>query len=466
MQDNRVGGRLKDAKIAGATVELSWQWIIGSAIDPTNMEDPFNVVLALAKQCGLKFREDPTPSRGMVIYDQNGVDITKKVLPLVPKYRKAVEGIFALNAKLNQEDPEGLHDVSVELALRLNGWEPRTPEEQAVEYMFFDFGCGQPSSGSSARRYFRIPGAGKYNPYQVTDERGFSHIVRCLADSFLSPSDSRLHLNTVVKAIIWSDDCVCVTVSENGKSRQYCAPHAILTFSVGSLQVGTVKFDPELPPSKVYAVNHLSMARFMKIYVAFNDTFWDDEVDVIAVVNDYRGREYYPFFIPIGSFLPGKPPILEALLTGETALRVGLQDKEVTKQQIVEVLRGVYGDCVTEPVDIVCNDLAGNPFFYGDFVTYNVGINENTYDEVGATLGGLHFSGEGVFANYPRTVQAAYWSGKNSANDILQGREKHVKKSSKEEKKEVPADSLSPALWTLILGLVSTCVLYALYKIC
>ena len=63
---------------------------------------------------------------------------------------------------------------------------------------------------------------------------------------------SRLHLNTQVSAIQWSDECVCATAQENGETRQYCAPYAIHTFSIGTLQFRTVQFKPELPETKVF----------------------------------------------------------------------------------------------------------------------------------------------------------------------------------------------------------------------
>ena len=409
---------MKEVPFAGATVELGWQWV-NSKVDPSDLSDPINTAYALALRCGLQFDRRPALlPNDQVAYDQNGVNITDKFNSAVRKYFRATLGARQFAAQFAEEDPDGIRDLPAEVGLRLNGWNPRTPEEQLAEYIYFDLLSGLPSDGTSLLNFFQTTVA--VVPRTVTDERGYSHIVRCLANDFLGPKDSRLHFNTAVTALKYSSTCVCASVTENGESRQYCAPHAILTFSVGSLQAGTVKFEPELPASKIFAINHLGMNYFLKIYIAFNQTFWDVNVSAILVADDIRGRGYYPLFIPYGSLLPSKPHILQALLIGEDALRVGQKDTDTIKQEIVEVLKRIYGDRVTEPVDLVRGDFTDSPYFYGDYTTYAVGVRDKTYEDLAATVGQLYFSGEGTFAPFPRNVQSGYHAGINTANLLLQ----------------------------------------------
>ena len=412
---------MKEAPFAGATVEFGWQWIWSKIeVDPSDLSDPINAAYALAIHCGLQFNRGLAinPFGPQVAYDRNGVNITDKVNSAVRKYFRASVGARQFAAQLAEEDPDGIRDLPAVVGLRVNGWNPRTPEEQLADYLWFSFPSCLASDATSLRKFFL--NSAVVVPHLVTDERGFSHIVRCLANDFLGPKDSRLHFNTAVTAIKYSSTCVCASVTENGESRQYCAPHAILTFSVGSLKAGTVKFDPELPASKILALNHIGMCNLLKIYIAFNQTFWDVNADVILVADDIRGREYYPFFIPYGSLLPTKRPILQALLIGEAALRVGQKDTDTIKQEIVEVLKRIYGDRVTEPVDLVRGDFVDSPYFYGDYTSYAVGVRDQTYEDLAATVGQLYFSGEGTFAPFPRNVQSGYHAGINTANLLLQ----------------------------------------------
>ena len=293
-------------------------------------------------------------------------------------------------------------------------------EEQLVEYVGFDLCVTQPSDSVSFRGFF-----GRNRPrlpiyHLVTDQRGFAHLAECIAEGFLSSNRSRLHLNTQVTAIQWGDECVCATAQENGETRQYCAPYAIHTFSIGTLQFGTVQFEPALPETKVFTYNLFNQAIFQKVWISFNETFWDADVDYIDYLDPILGREYYPVFSPIGESYPGNPPILQAWLSGETSLRVALQDPEITKQQIVDILRRIYGDRVTEPVDIILHDFATNPFFYGNLDTPLVGVNSQTFEDYAAPVGRLYFSGSGTSAEFTSTIQGAYYSGLATATAILE----------------------------------------------
>ena len=380
---------MRSARFAGATIEMGAQWIF-TDLDPTADEE-VNIVYQLARQCGLQFREESLVRTNLRAYDSNGANVTEEAIRAFDTLTSAATSAFGLFLQILQE---GGRDISTEIGLRLNGWRPRTPVELNIDWFVHEIIVGQNElpAGTSFLRV--LPGFAPGLTFLVTDERGFAHIPECLANEFLSSNDSRLHLNTRVSAIQWSDECVCATAFENGETRQYCAPYVILTFSIGSLQFGTVQFDPKLPSSKVFNINEQNMVNFLKIWIAFNETFWDTDVDWIAYVDRNNGREYYPLFAPLGALLPGKLPILEAFLTGETALRVAQQNIENSKRQIMEVLRRIYGDRVTEPVDIIRHDFITTPHFYGDVTSVPVGVNDQSYVNLAAPVGRLYFGGE------------------------------------------------------------------------
>ena len=109
-------------------------------------------------------------------------------------------------------------------------------------------------------------------------------------------------LNSLITKIETADDCVCVTVQEN---KLYCGSHAIVTFSIGALQAAlrgdenAVQFEPPLPQTKQDAINSMTPVHFGKIYLQFEESFWE-ESDVtrpatFGYVSDERG--YYAYFI-------------------------------------------------------------------------------------------------------------------------------------------------------------------------
>ena len=187
-------------------------------------------------------------------------------------------------AQLQDEDPLGGQDLSLDAALRLSGWNARNPVQQWVEYFAVDFPFGAPADVLSFRRSLQIGQSVRADfgnntgNYLVTDPRGYMHIVDYMAEDFLATNDPRLHLNTTVTSIQWSDDCVCASVIENGENGQYCAAYSIFTFSVGVIESNVVQFIPSLPYSRRFAIYHHSLSNFLKIWIAFNETFWDEDV--------------------------------------------------------------------------------------------------------------------------------------------------------------------------------------------
>ena len=408
---------MRSTEFAGTVIEMGPQWLF-HGVDPTNESDPINVLYQFARQCELELRPDHIFSRGTVIYDRSGVNITNRLFPVFARYSAAFGDARQLAEHLDEQDPEEIVQFSMEVGLRLSGWVPRTPEEQYVEWISFDFVPASPSDTVSFRRWL---GRGSVPVLRlVTDQRGYAYLPECIAEEFLTSDSSRLHLNTTVTAIQWSDECVCASALENGESRQYCAPYAIHTFSTGTVQFGTVEFEPALPEPKVFAFNLFNQAVFQKVWISFNETFWDADLDSIAYIDPILGREYYPIIMPLGASYPGNPPILEFFLTGETSLRVALQDPEITKQQIVDILRRIYGDRVTEPVDIILHDFATNPFFYGNLDTPLVGVTSQTVETMAAPAGRLYFSGTGTARLFFSILQGAYYSGLATANSILE----------------------------------------------
>jgi len=257
----------------------------------------------------------------------------------------------------------------------------------------------------------------------VTDQRGMGYLVQCLANDFLTNSqDQRLHLNATVTRIEWSDSCVCATASEGGENRTYCAPYAILTFSIGVLQseMRTAVFVPELPSWKIDAINQFSMTHYLKIFVEFNETFWD-EVEYIGRLDNRRG--YYPLFQPLQQFLPNRPNLILATLVEEIADDVVRQPLELTKVQLVEALTSIYGNDVFDNiVDIIVPDWDINPLYLGSYTNVPVGVTDETHQMLANPVGRLYFSGEAASQNNSGFIQGAYYAGIDSANAVLEAR--------------------------------------------
>ena len=55
---------------------------------------------------------------------------------------------------------------------------------------------------------------------------------------------------------------------------ELCAPHVIVTASVGVLKAGTILFEPPLPKWKVDAFQRVEMTSYCKVFVAWDAQWW------------------------------------------------------------------------------------------------------------------------------------------------------------------------------------------------
>ena len=408
---DRMGGRMRQGEIGGVKIELGANWI--HDIDPMHPE--LHPLWELAQKCG-GLQGNYSQMVSPTVYDEQGNDISDSDLLRYDDYYEGFEG--ALEIGENRER-DNMPDISVREGLTLASWTPSTPEDDWVEWFHFDFNFAEPPEDTSLFRatseYFGM-NSSQIMDYFVQDSDGYAKIVRCLASDFLrGDQDERLHLNTIVAEIQWSDDCVCAVAFENGGDNRYCAPYAIMTFSLGVLQSEALnmRFMPELPVSKLEVIEQISMAHYLKIFFKFNETFWDSNVDYIGHVSSMHG--YFPLFQP----LPDN--VLLATVVGELADRIVQQPEEETKTELMQVIRNIYGPTVPDPIDVVIPDWKID-LFLGTYSNSPVGVTDETHRQLAAPVGRLYFSGEATSANYHGFVHGGLFSGYDSADAVIGSR--------------------------------------------
>ena len=105
--------------------------------------------------------------------------------------------------------------------------------------------------------------------------------------------------------------------------------------------------------------------------------------------------------------------------TEDLAERIVRQPLEVTKAEVTQVLRTIYGDSVTEIVDIIFPDWSIDPFFFGMYTNKPVGADEESHEALAAPLGRLYFSGETTHPRYSGFIHGGYLAGIATAEAIL-----------------------------------------------
>ncbi len=403
---SKLGGRMRSEDLVpGVNVGVGANWIHG--VDPAAPE--LHPLYALAQECG--------GLQGVSIFDD----------PIVSNryddYFSAVKTteLISINGQANR-----LPDISFRDALTRGNWMATTPEDDFIEWYYFDYCFAEPPDvlslygftiGRATESDFLQKENNKPRDFYVTDQRRYPFLVDCLANNFSSGvDDDRIHLNTTVNRISYSDDCVCVDVLENGVEKQYCASYSIVTFSIGVLQSEiqtNTLFSPGLPMPKIEAINSISMNHFLLIYLVFEERFWDD-VEYIGYASTTRG--YYPLIQPLQRFLPNGLNAIAVTVTYNMADRVVRQDIAVTRGEIMEVLRTIYGNNISEPTTLLFNNWLEDPLFRGTYSNWPLGVTDQTYKELNSPEGRLYFSGEGTSARYYGYAHGALFSGIDAAN--------------------------------------------------
>jgi len=380
--EERIGGRVKSVILPSThvRVELGANWIQG--IDPK--EPGRHPLWRIVQSCGGlggQFVKDFNNGT-MHVFDEYGKNISDDATfkERFSYWNKALDPGLAEYAIKRQK--EGLPDVTVRDGLRALGWDPITLMDYLIEWYGFDLD-EQGTTPDYISLYQNFPDStydefgnpNRSENYFVNDQAvGFEKVVRCLAQNFLSKNDKRLILNTVVEAVHSYADYVCVAVKQSGAEKVYCAKYIITTFSIGVLQSQIIKFVPSLPEYKVSAFNSCNLTLYLKIFLEFDQIFWDSElnVDNFLRIDPVRGRfvQYQP--------VNNQSPVLFVTVTGEMAKTVYHQSVDETSQQIMDGLRLIYGPSIPDPTSVLIPDWAINPLFQGMFMINRVGCDESS----------------------------------------------------------------------------------------
>lgn len=411
---SEVGGRMKAVDFAGVKVELGANWIHG--VDPTSKKA--NPIWTLANACGLSMVRGDHAS--IVVYDSCGRDLTRE-LPW-DDARVTWERLVDLGTSM-REVGEG--DISLREALDRVQWQPSSAADLFVEWFNFSKSAGQRVEDQSFFSSLEDTTHQDFGTdlYFITDQRGYAYLVECLGKDFLD--DSHLRLNTRVTSVHHSDRCVCVTTITAGIGRgatreeQFCGRYGILTFSIGVLHDGSLPFQPDLPHWKRDAIHDIRFGHFTKIFMLFNETFWDTSVLYIGrTLMPAEGG--YPLFQPLGHLLDGKPHLLMAIVSGVDALKVDSQDVGTTRGQLLAALQSLYPGYRAELLDLLIPDWAQDPLYRGSYSYPGVRRGAQLGRLAAAPVGNLFFSGEATSDKYYGYVHGAYTAGVDTANAVME----------------------------------------------
>ena len=238
---------------------------------------------------------------------------------------------------------------------------------------------------------------------EVIFPKGYIQILDTLDDGL------DIRLEHVVSKIKYDEHGIVVITNQGTFNSKY----VISTLPMGVLQAGDVEFSPPLPVDKQKAIERIGMGNMNKLYLLFDDMFWDDVTLLNYISSD--GSSMWEFF----NLNDLGKPILLGFTTGEHSLQLEkMSDNEIIADAM-SILEKMYGDETLEPIDYVRTKWASDPYSKGAYSYSGVGTTEADYEALAApVMNRVFFAGEATYMDYTATVNGAYLSGLREAERI------------------------------------------------
>eukprot|EP00092_Neocalanus_flemingeri_P015289 GFUD01016527.1.p1 GENE.GFUD01016527.1~~GFUD01016527.1.p1 ORF type:complete len:554 (+),score=141.96 GFUD01016527.1:120-1781(+) len=414
---DRIGGRVKGVEFGGTHVEVGANWVHFSNMD----ESSFNSIEHYVKEAALNYSSDDFED---YVFRYKGKDVTEEADELYERFEEAIDRTIELSdRKWRNNEP----DINYRVALALGDWRPVTPIEKAIEFYDFDYGFGDEPSDTGLKNNANDYSEQVKDDMFIADQRGYSKIIKDIANKLPLIEGQNLHLHKYVTEIRYNengDHPIKVTAKDtlSGKVHIYRAKWTIMTFSIGVLESDFVRFVPTLPAWKEEVIYMFKMVRYIKIYVKFPSNitaFWDDNQYIQYVDPHTRGRyQLWQNLEARGKHYPRGTNILLCTITGNNWERVSTLGKEQIKLEMYEVMKDMYGDKAVMPEDILIPDWHTNPLFFGSYSNWPIGVSAEVHRNLAAPVGHLYMAGEACSTQFSGTLNGADESGNQTAEEL------------------------------------------------
>ena len=253
-------------------------------------------------------------------------------MKLYKEWKKTKDALFKMGEERGGEDIPP-RDMPASTALQMLGWRSNTPLKKTLSWFDINFEYAEDEEKVSLNNVGTLG-----EDLFITDQRG----IWTLFSDFYSDFTDKILLNKTVSKIKYDNNGVEVTTAGGDT---FTADYVLCTFSSGVLNSGSVQFDPPLPDWKKEAIFRLKPVYYTKIFLKFPSEFWDDSEWILHVSVPNTG--HFPTFFDLDrpGFFPGSKSLFAAV-TGDEALRVEAQDDSKTMEEVMQVLRNMYGPSI------------------------------------------------------------------------------------------------------------------------
>ena len=394
---DRIGGRVHTSRVDGRITDLGASWIHGVDDGP---------VWAATQALGMRAAEFTVGSyqpggRPIAYYGPDGARLSDEQVAAFVEDVSAVDE--RLGVLLASEGSGSSYADLAERALGTFSWEADRVErvreflQHRTEEQYGVWIADMDAHGLDDDQT---------NGDEVVFPDGYDQLATGLATGL------DIRLGQLVTRLDWSTSGARVTTADLSLD----ARHVVVTVPVGVLQSGSLTISPPLPPAVTGALSNLAMNDFEKVFLRFDESFWDP--DVYAVRRQGPAARWWHSFYDL-TRLHGEPTLL-TFAAGPCAQAVRSWSDDQIAESVLESLREIYGD-VPSPTRIDVTRWRDDQFAHGSYAYLRVGGSPADHDALATPIGDgvLHLAGEATWTDDPATVTAAMCSGQRAAANIL-----------------------------------------------
>ena len=189
------------------------------------------------------------------------------------------------------------------------------------------------------------------------------------------------------------------------------------TVPLGVLKRGAIRFDPPLPAAKTEAIRRLGMGVLDKIVLLFPRRFWDASS---WIGNDSPQPGLWPEWVDLTPLI-GRPALMGFNAAAEAQQLAQQANGAIVASALRQLQRCYPKRSIPEPSAALLTRWGEDPFTYGSYSYPAVGSTPAMREQLGQRWHGLIFAGEAVNTRFPATLQGAYLSGMEAAQQLLAG---------------------------------------------
>ncbi|NER78576.1 MAG: FAD-dependent oxidoreductase [Leptolyngbya sp. SIO1D8] len=236
-------------------------------------------------------------------------------------------------------------------------------------------------------------------------KKGYSHLFERLAKGL------DIRYATIVTRIHWSPPGIQIQTETD---TTYTAQQVVITLPLALLQENAVEFSPQLPDTKLKAIQGIGAGHITKLILKFDQPFWSKPLESCLTTLDTQ------LWWRPGWRRNNEAPVLTAFTGATGAEKLGALGREGAIQTGLQNLEQIFERPVADRlIDALFVDWQADPYArmaYSYTPVNGVGLRSQLAQPVDHVL---FFAGEATHPTRAATVHGALESGIRAAHEIL-----------------------------------------------